>query len=237
MGLEPFQFKQFAVNHDLCTHKVGTDGVLLGAWVRIFKDEREMLDVGTGSGLIALMLAQRTPAGSHIDAIDIEAADVLQASKNAQHSPWKDRINVVHSALQLFTPGKKYDLIVANPPYFSNSLLPADKRRGQARHTGSLPYGDLLQHGDRLLTTSGRLAVILPYADGLNFIELAKIHGLFPVRKTRFRSRVHKQPERLLLELAFAGPAEPDTDLVLHGEGEKWSKEYVALTREFYVKL
>jgi tRNA1Val (adenine37-N6)-methyltransferase len=237
MAEKPFQFKQFSISHERCTHKVGTDGVLLGAWARIPPDATRVLDIGTGSGLIALMIAQRTGADCFIDAIEIGEGDAGQARENVARSPWKDRVTVYHTSLEEFREHKNYDLIVANPPYFSDSLLPPDEKRSRARHTTSLPLAQLVKHTLPLLSAQGRLAIILPWTEGQRFISVASTVGLSVVRRTVVRSRVSKPVERLLLEFALSAQAIPDTALTLHsGKGEKWSEEYIALTRDFYLK-
>lgn len=235
MSLEPFRFRQFTVAHDHCAHKVGTDGVLLGAWVRISHADKNLLDIGTGSGVIALMLAQRSAQDARIDAIEIEKGDARQAMENAARSPWQEKVGVYNTSLQKFFPERKYDLIVSNPPYFTNSLLPPDKNRSAARHAQLLPYHALLDHVVRLLEKAGRLALILPPAEGARMKELAKIHALFPIRTTSFRARARKPVERILIELAFSGKSEADSELILYDEDNKWSDEYVNLTRDFYV--
>lgn len=235
MGSEPFRFKRFTVAQKFCTHKVGTDGVLLGAWVRIRSEDESILDIGTGCGVIALMLAQKSPPYTFIDAVEIEAMDVQQARENVTLSPWKDKVAVHHTALQQFFPEKQYDLIASNPPFFMNSFLPPEEKRTQARHTLQLPYDDLLSHSTRLLKKEGRLAVILPYVEGLKFTELARRFQLTPIRRTTFRTRAHKPVERLLLELGYSGEQEEDTELILYSDGEVWSKEYRTLTADFYL--
>ena len=237
MAAEPFQFKQFSVAQDVCTHKVGTDGVLLGAWVRVLRNDLHMLDVGTGSGLIALMLAQRSREHTRIDAIDIEESDVIQAEGNVLRSPWKEKVTVHQTSLQDFSPEKKYDLIVANPPFFSAGILPAGKRRSQARHTLALPPADLLKHATRLLKASARLAVILPSLEALTFIDLARSLHLTLLRKTSVQSRPYKPVERILLEFGYGGQPEPENELTIHHEGHLWSQDYIDLTRAFYLKL
>jgi tRNA1Val (adenine37-N6)-methyltransferase len=237
MGSKPFQFKQFSVAQDRSTHKVGTDGVLLGAWVRLHADIRSVLDVGTGTGLIALMLAQRTSENTTIDAVEVEEEDARQAKENVQHSPWAGKIRIHISRVQDFLPEKKYDLVISNPPYFVNSWLPPENKRSQARHAQLLPFEDLLRHSHRLLAPGGRLAVILPYTEGLMFINLARSFGLFPSRRTAFRSRAHKPLERVLVELSSEGGYEqPENELVLYTHGDTWSDEYRSLTRAFYLR-
>lgn len=236
MGSEPFHFKQFRIAQNQCTHKVGTDGVLLGAWVQVKEEDKNILDIGTGSGLIALMLAQRTRPATRIDAVEIETRDAQQAMENVQQSPWPEKITIYKALVQRFNPEKEYDLIVSNPPYFENSWLPPEEKRSQARHTHQLSFQDLLITATRLLTKQGRLAVILPYFEGLKFLDLAQSFHLFPIRKTVFRSRAHKPVERLLLELAYEGKLEAEQEIILYESGENWSEEYKKLTREFYLR-
>ena len=237
MGSKPFQFKKFSIAQDVCTHKVGTDGVLLGAWVSVSETDVAALDIGTGSGLLAIMLAQRTSPQARIDALDIELRDIQQARQNVQRSPWPEKINVVHTSLQKFYPDKRYDLIVSNPPFFVSSLLPPDAKRTLARHTLGLSFKDLLQNAVRLLSVAGRLAVILPFIGGRHFVNQAQAYDLFPQRQSIFRSRVHKPPERLLVELSRTQePQRQEEEIVLYGDGDEWSDQYKRLTREFYLK-
>jgi tRNA1Val (adenine37-N6)-methyltransferase len=235
-GSADFRFKQFTVKQNRSTHKVGTDGVLLGAWADIQAADR-ILDIGTGTGLIALMLAQRTPQNVIIDAVEIVEEDAHQAMGNVQHSPWPSKINVHHTSIQDFHPEHRYDLIVTNPPYFINSLLPPEKKRGQARHTHGLSFEELLLAVKILLKKSGKLAIILPQQEGLQFIQLAHFHQLYCIRQVDFRSRVQKPVERLLLE--FGENPEPihREELILHGDDDAWSEDYQDLTREFYLKI
>lgn len=235
MASRPFQFKQFAVSDEWCTHKVGTDAVLLGSWVTICQADKQLLDVGTGSGVIALMLAQRAAESAVIDAIDIDEQDVRQARQNVLMSPWPQKVRVIPCSIQEYTPGKVYDLIVSNPPYFVNSLLPPDARRQVARHTRTLSFEDLLNSVVRLLAPEGRLAVVLPYVEGQEFIRRAEDCGLFPARHCTFRARANKPPERLLLEFSRSAVAPQDSDLVLYGSSDNWSEAYRLLTGAFYL--
>ena len=142
-----FRFKQFAVRQDRCPMKVGTDGVLLGAWAEVRPGDRRMLDVGTGTGLIALMLAQRSAA--RITAVDIDVECATQAAENFAASPWADRLDAVSVAVQRYDPVEKFDLIVSNPPYYVDSLLSPDEGRNTARHAAGLPFGELAAGGGR----------------------------------------------------------------------------------------
>ena len=229
-----FRFKQFVVHDDRATHKIGTDAVLLGAWVNA-TGVHTALDIGTGSGVIALMLAQRTPSLAKIDAVDVEQTNFLQASQNIARSPWPQKITAHPVAIQEFFPQQKYDLLISNPPYFVNSLLPPKVERSKARHTTSLSHYDLLKAAERLLIPSGRFGVILPAAEGDQFQVMAKKFRLYCSRRLAFFSRMQKPQERWLLEFTFT-PADPFTEtLVLYHEGNKWSDEYKTLTDDFYL--
>jgi len=223
------------VAHDQCTHKVGTDGVLLGSWVTISPEDRRMLDIGTGSGLISLMLAQRTAPQVTIDAIEIEKRDAAQAQRNVANSPWPSKVRIIAAAAQDFSPGIQYDLIVSNPPYFINSLLPPDTNRSRARHTHSLSFEELLNTVARLLRPTGRFALILPNAEGNGFIKLAEANKLYPIRKFTFRSRLIKPVERLLIEFSFNPIGLQEGEIILYSEGSEWTHEYRKLTGEFYL--
>ncbi len=230
-----FHFKQFTVRHDRSTMKVGTDGVLLGAWVDI-ANSKHILDIGTGSGVIALMLAQRTTPDVMIDAVEVEQEDAEQAKENVAHSPWPRRIEVHASSIQNYKSDDLYDLIVSNPPYFNNSAKPPDEKRIQARHTTTLPYDVLLRHVKQLLEPNGRLAVILPFTEGLEFETLAKHEELFCIRKTAFRTRREKPIERWLMEFSRSKKLLVEHEILLYNDGLEWSDDYISLTRDFYLK-
>lgn len=224
-----FRFKQFTIQDDRCAMKVGTDGVLLGAWCP--KGTR-ILDVGTGSGLIARMLMQRCPE-AHIDAIDIDPDAAEQARENgirafqARLQDWKLDI------------GHCYDLIVSNPPYFQNSLKNPDKGREMARHTDTLSYAELIQHSARLLQEGGRLALILPAEAENEIRQLAAAADLFLTHVTRVYSKENKKPKRVLL--AFQLKIEDlrlkieEDSLVLEDEKGGRSLPYQELCRDFYL--
>jgi tRNA1Val (adenine37-N6)-methyltransferase len=231
-----FRFKQFSIEDSRCAMKVGTDAVLLGAWVDVSK-AKKILDAGTGCGIIALMLAQRTERDVWIEGIEIEEQDAIQAAENSSLSPWKNRIKVTHQSLQEFKDGESFDLIVSNPPYFINSQLPPSTDRAKARHTHSLSYQELIDHSIRLLNKEGRLAVVLPYAEGKNFLNIASLSGLICIRQLAFYSREGKPQERWLFEFSLNPAPLKKEKLVLHGVGESWSPDYQSLTKAFYLKL
>lgn len=219
--------------------KVGTDGVLLGAWVDV--SERKMaLDVGTGSGLIALILAQRTPSATAIHAVDIDPGAIEQATENFNHSPWKDRLSVHHESIQDFAnhAHRKFDIIVSNPPFFTGGMLSEFNTKNDVRHTIKLPHGDLLRAVSRLLKRDGHLGLILPYLQGLRFIEISESYGLFPKRITEVRSRSEHPVERLLLELSYDKDPSPQIEsLVIHAEGNEFTEAYKSITSPFYLNF
>lgn len=233
-----FQFKQFTIRHDKCAMKVGTDGVLLGAWAGTDSCNR-ILDIGTGTGLIALMLAQRSPA--IIDAIDIDTDACLQAQENVVASPFAERIQVRHSALADFAQAAtdRYDLIVSNPPYFVDSLKCPDRQRNTARHTDTLTLEDLLQDSRKLLAPQGRIALILPYDQKERLTDCIRTYQLFLSKETSVIPVPGAQPKRLLAELTADQPASPASSdrLILEIARHQYTDEYIRLTKDFYLKM
>ena len=231
-----FRFKKFSVSHGQSTMKVGTDAVLLGAWVNTDQAMR-ILDIGTGNGTIALMLAQRSTDLAKIDAVEIEMTDADCAEQNALQSPWPHKIQVHHSSIQNFFPHNKYDLIVSNPPYFNNSQEPPDEKRYYARHTIKLSYYDLFDAVVRLLNDDGKFSVILPFEEGLQFADIAESKMLFCSRRFSFRTRAEKKIERLLIEFTRTKQPLETGEILLYKSGQTWDETYVNLTQDFYLKL
>lgn len=231
-----FRFKKFAVEQDRCAMKVGTDGVLLGAWASVEPADRRILDIGTGTGVIALMLAQRSRA--HVTALDIDADSAFQARANADASPWSDRIGVVCSRVQEFAPCAKFDLVVSNPPFYDASLLPSDAARAVARHTAALPFTDLIEAAVRLTASEGRFAVILPFAEAAHFLAAASSR-LWLVRRTDVRTTPRRGVRRSLMEFSFRPPAGGALyrELVIQDAERAFTPDYRALTRDFYLKF
>jgi len=214
--------------------KVGTDAVLLGAWSDV-QHARQILEIGTGSGVIALMLAQRSSPAAHIDAVEIEESDASQASENVRNSPWQKKISVHHKAIQDYRPAHAYDMIVSNPPFFSNGLLPPAQKRKTARHDGTLTHEALTHHALQLMTSNGKFCVILPYTEGISFREMALGKGLHCSRQLAFYSRREKPQERWLFEFILHRSATKNEKLVLYNQAGEWSHEYKALTKAFYL--
>ena len=217
--------------------KVGTDGVLLGAWTGLRSSERRMLDIGTGTGLIALMLAQRAPE-AEVTGIDID--DVSQARENGEASPWGSRLHFVQTPVQRFAPAEHFDRIVSNPPFYDATLPSPDAGRTTARHTVALPFSELCDAVLRLLAPGGRFSVVLPQSEVGRFL-LAAGGRLTTLRRTDVRTTPRRPAKRTLLELARTEEADgaPMVDELVIGTGEHedYTPEYRALTRDFYLKF
>lgn len=236
MGREKvFRFKQFSVVNDRTAMKVGTDGVLLGAWCPV-ENARRVLDVGTGCGVIALMVAQRNPSAI-IDAIDIDHDAIEEAKLNFENSPWSERLTAIDGDFNEIDVETHYDLIVSNPPYFTNGILPTGDARTTARHTGSLSYRQLIEGASRLLTGEGSLALITPTDAEQEIIEAATFASL-PVRQvTRVIPVDGAIAKRTLWLLSQRNlPYHEDTLTIAHADGS-FTSEYIALTSAFYLKM
>lgn len=231
-----FRFKRFEVVQQRSAMKVGTDGVLLGAWAQLTTHHKRVLDVGTGTGVVALMMAQRSQEWTaEIVAVEIDEASATEAADNFAASPWSDRLSVAKCALQNYKSETLFDHIVSNPPYFVSSLHSPDAGRTLARHTDSLSFDDLARAASRLLSNEGVLSVVLP-ADALGDITLAAARtGLFLCRRCDVYSKSSSlKPIRVLLEFGRAAKATDLTRLTIH-EGGDYADEYKDLTKDFYL--
>lgn len=231
-----FRFKRFTVYQERCAMKVGTDGTLLGAWA---EGGERILDIGTGTGLIALMMAQRFPV-SQVDAIDIDVDACTQAAENASASPFFSQIKVGNVSLQDFSSGKgdvKYDSVVCNPPFFENSLGSPDEKRHMARHSSALGFGDLFAGVRRIIAPEGRFSAVVPVGSYDSFDAEARLRGFRCSRKTALRTVPRKSPRRLLLEymIDFAGECVSEEETIQNADGSN-SEWYKSLTSEFYLK-
>ena len=236
-----FKFKQFTIHQDRTAMKVGTDGVLLGAWAPIAPTAQCILDIGTGTGLIALMLAQRYPS-LNITAIDIDKSSIEQATENIKNSPFAQYITTHHTSLQSYNPEEKYDAIVCNPPYFVASLKCPDSQRTQARHTDSLSFDELLSHSARLLNDEGSLSVILPVAEGNQLIALASQYGFTLTQQVHVLPTPTSAPKRLLMHFTKKSMVNSqqsivDSQLIIELARHQYTPEYITLTRDFYLKM
>jgi tRNA1Val (adenine37-N6)-methyltransferase len=235
MPNEYFKFKQFTIQQDKCAMKVGTDGVMLGAWVSC-KNTKNILDIGTGTGLIALMLAQMSNA--NIDALEIDEEACSQAKENVDKSPWSDRINIIHQSYQDFlqTAHKKYDLIVSNPPYFQNSLFAPNEKRTNARHNSNLELDDIINGAKKILNEEGVLSLILPYMEGNMFILKASEKGLYCIRQTKVLPKPNRDPKRLLLEFMKIKKPLIEQEIIIEiNKRHEYSEAYKNLTKDFYL--
>lgn len=236
MGREKvFRFKQFAVLNDRTAMKVGTDGVLLGAWCPVM-EARRVLDVGTGCGVIALMIAQRN-SEAVIDAVDIDHDAIGEAAINFANSPWSRRLTAIEGDFNNMGAENPYDLIVSNPPYFTNGVLPTGDARTTARHTRLLTYSNLIEGASRLLTEDGILALITPTDAENDIIESATFASLSIGRSTRVIPVEGAAPKRTLWQLfKHETPYQEDTLTIAHTDGS-FTNEYIALTSPFYLKM
>ena len=218
-----FQFKQFTIYQDLCAMKVGTDGVLLGAWAN---GGKRILDAGTGTGIIALMMAQRYP-NAVVTAIDIDEGAVKQAQQNVVQSPFSQQITVLHNTLQEHQGG--YDAIISNPPFFIDSLAAPDEQRNVARHTQTLTYTELMQAAWRLLSDEGELSVVVPFDYRKRMEDEAIFVGFFPSKVCAVKTTERKLAKRYLLSFK-KHPCRCEQEQLTIG-----SEMYQELTKEFYL--
>jgi tRNA1Val (adenine37-N6)-methyltransferase len=229
-----FRFKQFAIRQEKSAMKVGTDGVMLGAWATI-GNAKTILDVGTGTGLIALMLAQRSSAT--IDAVEIDNPSAQQAIENVNSSRWQNRVAVHCKPFQQFAKeaSLQYDLIVSNPPYFIKSLKSEEAARTVARHNELLPHVELLEGINKLLNKNGRFAGIFPYVEGNVFVALASTYNLFCSKRVSVYGKINGPVKRLMLEFSREKLPLDETSIAVRGVDGEYTPEYVSLTKDFYL--
>ncbi len=233
---KPFSFKQFQVHHSRSAMKVGTDAVLLAAWVKLDK-ANYMLDVGTGTGVIALICAQRN-SNAIIEAIELDDDSAEDARYNFEHSPWADRLKMHEGDFLKITSVEKFDLIISNPPYFTSSLRAADPSRNAARHDDSLPADAFLQKSKKLLRTDGKVAVIIPTLELGRWMDEATKVGFTCERICHIFTMAEKETStRVMLELSMIGQSEPIMEsLIIRKSPEEYSEAYKQLTQAFYLK-
>ena len=231
-----FKFKQFTVWHDKCAMKVGTDGVLLGAWASV-KDANRLLDIGTGTGLVALMLAQRSLPDARITALEIDKDACEQAKENVLRSPWSNRITVWQGDFREIHFEEKFDVIVSNPPYFVNSLVCPDSQRTMARHTHTLTYEELLKGVSLLLATDGTFTMIMPY-EAVDFAkDTGMKYGMYPIRQLNVLTKPGGTPKRALIAFSFHQSPLQTESLLTELSRHQYSDEYISLTKEYYLHM
>lgn len=234
-----FQFKQFAVNQDRCAMKIGTDSVLLGAWCPIDNHPFSVLDIGAGTGILSLMLAQRSNA-EQIDALEIDENTYEQCVENFEASPWSDRLFCFHAGLDEFVnePEDEYDTIISNPPFYNEEYKTNDAQRDLARFQDALPFENLIEAAELLLSENGIFAVIIPFKEEARFIDLCAEAELFPVKVTRVKGSYTTPIVRSLLAFKRYELAVLEADeLVIEINRNEYTDEYIALTKDFYLKM
>lgn len=235
-----FKFKQFDIRQDQCNMKVNTDGVLLGAWSDV-TSKLKALDVGTGTGVIAIMLAQKN-VELHVTGVEIDLGSFSQAEYNMSHSRFSNRLTAVNASVQDYSrdSDQKYDLVISNPPFFTGGTFSYNENKANVRHTLKLSHSDLLLSVKRVLTPEGHFDVILPYIEGLRFIEIAEKYDFGAEKMTLVKSRENKNTERLLLRFSAKRQVhfQKDELIIFVGPGPKdYSEQFKALTKDFYTFL
>lgn len=230
-----FHFKQFTIAQDIAAMKVGTDGVLLGSWANI-NNVNSILDIGTGTGLIALMLAQRNEKAD-ITAIDIEKTAFEQTIQNFENSKWKNRLNAIHSDLNNFYSIEKFDLIVSNPPFYNNTFKAENQERNTARQTEHLNFETLLSKTASLLSKNGNACFIIPFSEEENFVLLAKKQQLFLNKKLHIKGNINTEIKRSLLSFSFQETDIKSDILAIEIARHIYTKEYINLVKDFYLKM
>ncbi|WP_445454876.1 tRNA1(Val) (adenine(37)-N6)-methyltransferase [Flavobacterium sp. 25HG05S-40] len=234
-----FQFKQFTIQQDRCAMKVGTDGVLLGAWCPVDNNPFSVLDIGAGTGILSLMLAQRTFA-EQIDAIEIDEEAYEQCVENFENSSWRDRLFCYHAGLDEFVdePDDEYDIIISNPPFYSEDYKTTNEQRDLARFQDALPFENLVEAASLLLSENGIFAVIIPFKEEERFIDLCAEAELYPIKVTRVKGS-HTTPivRSLLAFKRYELSVLKADELVIEINRHEYTNDYIHLTKDFYLKM
>ena len=238
---KPFHFKEFTIDQDKTAMKVGTDAVLLGAWCSLESYPDTILDVGSGTGLISLMMAQRSDAET-IDAVEIDPNAYEQSVANFEKSDWSDRLFCYHSSFQDFSEEMKeedeeYDLIISNPPFYNDNFETNDTSRNTARFTSALSFKELLDSTSKILSDSGIFTIIIPFKEQTVFVSLAAKYRLFLNRVCSVRGTESSEIKRSMLEFSFYQKEVEETTLVIEKARHKYTQEYINLTKDFYLKM
>ncbi|WP_339915917.1 tRNA1(Val) (adenine(37)-N6)-methyltransferase [Yeosuana marina] len=238
MSKKPFIFKQFIVNQDRCAMKIGTDAVLLGSWVSLEKNPFSILDIGAGTGIISLMLAQRSRA-ELIDAIEIDDDAYEQCVENFENAPWGDRLFCYHASLEEFVDEIEdtYNIIVSNPPFYSEDYKTDNNQRDMARFSDALPFSHLLESVSQLLSEDGIFSVIIPFKEEANFVSLASPFNLFPNRILHVKGNETSDIKRSLLEFSFRESDVKTEELIIETSRHEYTQDYINLTKDFYLKM
>ena len=238
---KPFYFKEFTIDQDKTAMKVGTDAVLLGAWCSLETCPDTILDVGSGTGLVSLMMAQRSDAET-IDAVEIDPNAYEQNVANFEKSDWSDRLFCYHCSYQDFSEEMKeedeeYDLIISNPPFYNDNFETNDTSRNTARFTSALSFKELLESTSKILSDSGVFTIIIPFKEEVTFVSLAGKYKLFLNRVCRVIGTDNSETKRSMLEFSFHLKELEETTIVIEKGRHEYTKEYVSLTKDFYLKM
>ncbi|MTE26334.1 tRNA1(Val) (adenine(37)-N6)-methyltransferase [Winogradskyella ouciana] len=235
---KPFKFKQFTVNQDQCAMKIGTDGVLLGAWTSVDHKPFNALDIGAGTGILSLMIAQRSNA-EQIEAIEIDDDAFEQCAENFENSPWNDRLFCFHASLIEYIEAvdETFDLIICNPPFYSEDYKSVNKARNLARFSDAMPMEHIIYAVNNFLSENGIFSIVIPHKMENTFIEEASLIGLFPNRVLRVKGNPNTEIKRSLIEFSYTETATKISELIIETERHQYTGDYINLTKDFYLKM
>ena len=239
--IQPFQFKEFTIHQDKTAMKVGTDAVLLGAWCTVDNYLDSILDIGAGTGVISLMIAQRSDAMT-IDAVEVDENAYEEAVENFEKSDWGDRLYCYNCTFQEFADEiaaeeERYDLIVSNPPFYTDNFESDDVSRNKARFTSSLSFEELIFGISKILSENGIFSTIIPFKEEINFIKMAKEHHLFLNKVCRVQGNTNSEVKRSLLAFSFQETELEETHLIIEIARHQYTEDYIKLTKDFYLKM
>lgn len=237
MNSKPFLFKQFNVQQDKCAMKIGTDSVLLGSWPSLDRP-RSILDIGAGTGILSLMMAQRSDATT-IEAIEIDEDAFEQCTENFEDSPWNDRLYCFHASLLEYIEGvdDKFDLIICNPPFYTEDFKSNSKARNLARFSDAMPIEHIVLAVYKLLADNGTFAIIIPYKEEGNFIEEAQLIDLYAKRILHVKGNPNTEIKRSLIEFQFGESDVKIEELIIETDRHHYTEDYINLTKDFYLKM
>ena len=238
MSQKPFVFKEFSVHQDQCAMKIGTDSVLLGAWSSLKNNPFSVLDIGSGTGVLSLMLAQRSHA-ELIDALEIDENAYEQCVDNFEQSPWSDRLFCYHASLEEFAKeiDDTYDLIISNPPFYSEDYKTKNDQRDLARFNEAIPFNHLIESVAKLLSKDGTFNVVIPFKEEFDFITLASNTNLLPNKILHIKGNPNSEIKRSLIEFSFQEKKLEVSELIIETSRHEYTQDYIKLTKAFYLKM